>query len=185
MFLYCWLALHYNTILFLQTKYTLIDEQDIPLVENYAFEVRTHFLDVLFFKLSVFCWGVGGVDWTNNHLCYDLFRFFLVNYKVFTLTTTKINIFVMVNCFEYYYKVLWNWMPAFTFRRAWKLMQMGMGRKSLLMPLTSARVDGLVDHCMSYSGECTVRAYCSSHCFCTSRSSDIRITIRATSGSLN
>lgn len=24
-----------------QTKYTLIDEQDIPLVENYAFEVRT------------------------------------------------------------------------------------------------------------------------------------------------
>lgn len=23
-----------------QTKYTLIDEQDIPLVENYAFEVR-------------------------------------------------------------------------------------------------------------------------------------------------
>lgn len=27
-------------ILFFQTKYTLIDEQDIPLVENYAFEVQ-------------------------------------------------------------------------------------------------------------------------------------------------
>lgn len=28
------------TVFVLQTKYTLIDEQDIPLVENYAFEVR-------------------------------------------------------------------------------------------------------------------------------------------------
>lgn len=27
-------------ILSFQTKYTLIDEQDIPLVENYAFEVQ-------------------------------------------------------------------------------------------------------------------------------------------------
>lgn len=27
-------------ILQFQTKYTLIDEQDIPLVENYAFEVN-------------------------------------------------------------------------------------------------------------------------------------------------
>lgn len=29
-------------ILSFQTKYTLIDEQDIPLVENYAFEVQEH-----------------------------------------------------------------------------------------------------------------------------------------------
>lgn len=36
-------VLYFNmqvSILSFQTKYTLIDEQDIPLVENYAFEVN-------------------------------------------------------------------------------------------------------------------------------------------------
>lgn len=32
-----------------QTKYTLIDEQDIPLVENYAFEVNATSMFVCFF----------------------------------------------------------------------------------------------------------------------------------------
>ncbi len=65
-------------------------------------------------------------------------------------------------------------------------MQMGMGQKSLLMPLTSARADGLVDHCMSYSGECSVRASCISHGFfhCL-RSSDMTVSIWATSESRN
>lgn len=42
------------SILSFQTKYTLIDEQDIPLVENYAFEVNFWHSDASILLLPLF-----------------------------------------------------------------------------------------------------------------------------------
>lgn len=48
-----------------QTKYTLIDEQDIPLVEGYSFEVRVTVPLLACFQSSAWggSWGMGFIPW--------------------------------------------------------------------------------------------------------------------------
>lgn len=55
----CLLTLKYSlSILSFQTKYTLIDEQDIPLVENYAFEVNHQAVTATCIVRSIYVTGL-------------------------------------------------------------------------------------------------------------------------------
>lgn len=105
----------------------------------------------LFFLIEIFVWGLNfGYQHTFSTHAYEFFSF--------VMTYSSFWKHVIVTLFKYYYLLYYyeiECLNVFIFRHAWKLMQMGMGQKSLLMPLTLVRVDGLVDHCMSYSGECT------------------------------